>query len=73
VFRPQAKNTKAHGLHLQVREETQELQATCSHEEISKARGGLDIEKRNTRGGNFQTMIKQTQKHKACTCKRKKT
>lgn len=36
------KNTKAQGLHLQeVREETQELQATCSHEEIRKARGGL--------------------------------
>jgi hypothetical protein len=30
------------------------------------------MEKRNTRGGNFQTMIKQTQKHKGCTCKREK-
>ncbi len=36
------KNKKTQGLHLQeVKEETQELQATCSHEEIRKARGGL--------------------------------
>ncbi len=32
----------------------------------------MDLEKGNIIGGSFQIMIKQTQKHKACTCKREK-